>query len=73
MVLSHDDINRMMTTCGSSDCRKTVTYGESKVVSRPYPYKPGTKIFYGMPTTEEIRVCQGHKDADVKWPERNND
>lgn len=70
---STSDIDRMLTTCGSTSCRKTVSYGQSKIVSRPYPYKPGTKVFYGMMTTEEIRVCKEHGEAEVTWPERNND
>lgn len=72
MAFSPEDIDRMLTTCGSTACRKTVSYGESKVVQRPYPYKPGTKIFYGMATTEEIRVCASHPADQVVWPERDD-
>ena len=67
MTISPGDIARMLTTCG--ECRKTVVYGETKIVSRPTPRKPGAKVYYGMTTTQEMRVCNTHPDTGLTgWP-----
>lgn len=49
------------TTAICSDCRKAVTYANSKIVSEPIEYKnedgSPKPVYYGMPTVKERRVC----------------
>jgi len=67
MTLSLGDLDRLLTTCG--ECRKTVAYGETKIVSRPTPRKPGAKVYQGMTTVQEMRVCSSHADTGLTgWP-----
>lgn len=60
-------LDRYPTICG--ECGANVKHSTTKVVSRPKPYPAGTRVMFGMPTTEEMRVCSTHPDDQItNWP-----
>jgi len=60
-----DFLDRYPTVCG--ECHAEVKHSDTKIVSRPKPYPKGTRIVFGMPTTEEMRVCNSH-EVVTNWP-----
>lgn len=63
-----DVLDRYPTVCG--ECGVNTKHSLTKIVSREIPYPAGTVIFFGMPTTEEMRVCQTH-EVVTNWPKRD--
>lgn len=62
-----DYLDRYPTICG--ECGASTKHSLTKIVSRPKPYPAGTRVVVGMPTTEEMRVCNSHDEATItNWP-----
>lgn len=60
-------LDRYPTVCG--ECGANVKHSTTKLVSRPKPYPAGTRVVFGMPTREEMRVCSTHPDDQItNWP-----
>lgn len=55
-------VDAYTTKCGI--CQETVAYGDTKIHEEPilYAHEDGTpmKVFYGMPTVREYRICKTH-------------
>lgn len=64
-----DLLDGFPTVCG--ECGANVKHSATKTVSRKIPYPAGTVIYFGMPTTEEMRVCQTH-EVVTNWPKRES-
>ncbi len=58
-------LDRYPTICG--ECHASVKHSDTKVVERVKPYPAGTRIVFGMPTHEQMRVCKSH-EVVTNWP-----
>lgn len=58
-------LDQFPTICG--ECHASVKHSDTKIVERERPLKPGQKLFQGMITHEQLRVCKTH-EVVTNWP-----